>query len=154
MRTNELGEVITGVFFLEGDRWRKEGSRNGGRDGKGSIGLTTAHGSHVFRQAGGAGRGLSPAGTGHADGADGANGYHHVGALVLCIHPPLPTLLSCPSIHLTLVLVAQGSQTGPAVLSRAGELSPLLWGRAQTFPSLSSLCSSVWSMKLGPQVVL
>lgn len=32
---------------------------------------------------------------------------------------------------------------GPWELDRAGKLSPVLHGRAQTFPSLSSLCSSV-----------
>lgn len=136
-------------IYLEGDRWRKKGSRNGKRDGKVSIGLTSAHGSDVLWQAGGAGWVLSLAGREHTDRADGPDGYHRVGALdpmtsaSTHLFLMLYTQLSCPSIHLALVFVIHGSQTGPAVLSRAGKLSPALWGRAQTFPSLSSLCSSV-----------
>lgn len=92
---------------------------------------------------------LSPAGRGHMAGVDGADGYHSVGALDLMTSAStylslmLYTQLSCPSIHLALVLVVHGSQSGPAKLSRAGKLSPVLWGRVQTFPSLSSLCSLV-----------
>jgi len=41
------------LFYLEGDRWRKKGSRNGKRDGKVSIGLTMTPGSDVLWQAGG-----------------------------------------------------------------------------------------------------
>lgn len=135
-------------IYLEGDRQRKKGSRNRKRDGKVSIGLTMAYGSDVLWQVGGAGWVLSPAGREHADGADGADGYNRGGAL----DPMTPTSthlflmlytqLSCPSIHLARGLAVHGSQKGPAVLGRAGKISPVLKGRAQTFPSLSALSSS------------